>query len=296
MISWLRYFSRSAFIAFGGLLILLVAITPAIQSVLVEIESIRVVDCREAPINACSFWNVPSAVGLDPSPSDLEHAPQNMVVQHVAKKLQQVSDDDEQPYMWPDSPLLSTEEPNNEMRSTFTWYTGYTPGTRNGKTYFVSSLKNGSNTGILREHAMRFNSSVNCETTPASDFPPGDQPYVTNLSAPEIFDLRICVPGAYGRTRWNLTRDRQDITEELWVDVAVHDEYMMYEYTNKYGTASYTQHCTARSTRGYFEVNNDHNGGQPGPLLDKWPSPEESATEYNDFLGLGQHYGIPSAS
>jgi hypothetical protein len=302
VISWFRCFSRSGFVAFGGLLILPVTITPAIQAVLVQLENIHIVDCRDAPINACSSWNVPSEVGSDPSPSDLQYVPQNAVVQYVTQKLLQLSDYDEQPYMWPDSPLQFGDVPRNQLRSTFNWYIG---DSRNGdspnnETYFVSSIKNGSNTGILREHAMRLNSSIDCETAPSSAFPqvcPGDQPFETTFSAPEIFDIRICVPGASGRTPWNLTRDRQDLSEELWVDFAIHDSFMLGYYTkNFYHAVSSTLHCTVRSTRGYFEVNNDWNGGKPGPLLEKWPGPDELATEYNDFLGLDQAYGIPSAS
>lgn len=300
VILWFRCFSRSRFVAFGGLLILLVTFTPAIQAVLVQLESIHIVDCREAPINACSDGNIPSAVGLDPSPSDLQHVPQNAVVQYVTKKLQQLSNYDEQPYMWPDSPLRFLDVPNNQLRSTFDWYTLDGLGVRYNDRYFVSSIKNGSNTGILREHAMRLNSSIDCEITPSSAFPqvcPGDQPFVTNFSAPETFDIRICVPGASGSTPWNLTRDRQDLSEELWIDFGIHNSFMLASYTDSFHNAvSSTLHCTVRSTRGYFEVNNDWNGGNPGPLLEKWPGSEEMATEYNDFLGPEQRYGIPTAS
>lgn len=301
VILWLRWFSRSGFVAFGGLLILLVTVTPAIQAILVKIETIRVVDCESAPMNSCSFWNVPTSVGKDPSPSDLQYVPQNLLVQYVSKKLQQVSENDEQPYMWPDSPLAFSEVSQNEGRSTFYWYTGDNSiGAERHETYFVSSLKNGSNTGVLREHAMRFNSTIECEIAPSSAFPevcPGGLPFETTMSVPDVYDIRICVPGAYGSTPWNLTRDRQDLTEELWIDVVIHDEYMLGFYTEKfYHTTNYTQHCTARSTRGYFEVNNHWNGGNPGPLLEKWPEHEVLTTEYNDYLGLGQHNGIPTAS
>ncbi|KAK2755085.1 hypothetical protein FQN54_006614 [Arachnomyces sp. PD_36] len=47
---------------------------------------------------------------------------------------------------------------------------------------------------------------------------------------------------------------------------------------------SFTLKCEASTTRGYFELGNDRNGQIYGPLLEKWPSPEEMAREFNDYL------------
>ncbi|RAL00317.1 uncharacterized protein BO80DRAFT_425814 [Aspergillus ibericus CBS 121593] len=291
VISWFRCLSSkngtgSRLAVLGGLFVLLVAATPAIQSLLVKFEDITIATCWEMPVWSCNAANIATVVALDPEPAALEYMPQSLAVQQVAKKTQLVSEMDIQPYLWSEN-WTSMSDAVDIQRGTFFWYDEVFPSEK----YFVSALQNGTNTGVLREHAIRLNSTSACVAVPASDFPqtcPGDRPFVTNLTAPGLLDIRICVPGMYGQTPWTRSRDRQDISEELWIDVVPQLwEYEVYQ-------SNFTLRCTTNSTRGYFEISNYRNGNHPGPLLEKWPSQEVLAKDFNDYLGIDGDFAIPS--
>jgi hypothetical protein len=74
------------------------------------------------------------------------------------------------------------------------------------------------NTGILREHALRLNSTTECSRIAGDQFPTtcgGTMPLTRTLDDPQNITIRICAPGNYGESPWTLSRNRQDITEEL---------------------------------------------------------------------------------
>jgi hypothetical protein len=41
----------------------------------------------------------------------------------------------------------------------------------------------------------------------------------------------------------------------------------------------------SNSTRGYFELGNYQNGFTPSGLLESWPTPEDMASDFNDYEG-----------
>ena len=289
VILWFRSWStkvgsRLAF--WGGLFILMVAATPVIQNLLVKNELITVATCADTPIYGCNPLGIDTPVGFDPEPAIMDRMPQNAAVQHVAKKTQMVTQQDFQPFLWAEN-WTSVSDANNINRATFFWYQEASKKEK----YFVSALTNGTNTGVLREHAIRLNSTSSCVAMPSSEYPtvcPGDRPFVTNLSGDNL-DIRICAPGTYGQSPWTLSRDRQDIQERLWIDVTSHGSLNTMTLP-----VNFTVKCTTKTTRGYFEINNHLNGNNPGPLLDKWPSKEVLAKNFNDFLGTMSNYAIPS--
>jgi hypothetical protein len=57
---------------------------------------------------------------------------------------------------------------------------------------------------------------------------------------------------------------------------------------------SYTIHCTATTTRGYFELGNDWNLNTYGPLLDQWPNRVQMAEDFNDWTLTDLGGYIPS--
>jgi len=89
---------------------------------------------------------------------------------------------------------------------------------------------------------------------------------------------------------WKDTPDRQDITEEFWLDYQRTLLDGAWGITD--GGSNYTQHCYGNSTLGYFELPNYWNGQVVGPLLDKVPPNGPSLTYRN---GSSQHLtgGIP---
>ncbi|PYH32803.1 uncharacterized protein BO87DRAFT_361993 [Aspergillus neoniger CBS 115656] len=278
----------SPFAIFGGLFVLLVAVTPAIQSILIKYEDITIATCWEMPVWTCDPSNIATIVGLDPEPAALESMPQSLAVQQVAKKTQLVGELDVQPYLWPEQ-WTTIDDAEAIERGTFFWYDESFRSDR----YFVSALQNGTNTGVLRQHAIRLNSTSACETVHSSEFPQtcsGDRPFVTNLTAPDTLDIRICAPGTFGQTPWTRSRDRQDISEELWIDVV----QQITDFSASAEQSNFTLKCTTNTTRGYFEISNYKNGNNPGPLLEKWPSQEVLKHDFNDYLGVDDDYAIPS--
>lgn len=218
----------------------------------------------------------PVIVGYDPEPGDMSVIPQNIVVQQVANDIATASDMDFQPHMWPDNPyndsdLLGSRAYPANRRSFFWQFMGL----RDNASFFVSALENGTTTGVLREHAIRLNSSVTCSPVSREEYPetcPGERPF-TAIFANQYLEVRTCVPGEHGVTPWTLSRNRQDIDEEMFIDVMDNHQF-----------GNYTVHCTASTTRGYFELGNSRNSYAYGPLLNKWPDKQEMANEFNDYL------------
>ena len=162
-------------------------------------------------------------------------------------------------------------------------------------TYFVSALVNGTTTGVLRQHALRLNSTSQCTNVSPSEFPSTcsvDRPFVTSYkSVSGDLQIRICAPGAFDTNPWFISRDRQDISEELWIDTAV---ALNVDWGGAVPLGNFTLHCTSSTTRGYFELGNAQNGFNHGPLLAKWPEPEDMEKNFNDVSGFASGGKPPS--
>lgn len=280
----------SRLVSLGGLLILLVSIQAPLQSLLVGTETVQVMTCEDQPTTGCGSAYIPQQVGFDPEPSDMQYLPYTIPVQRVSSKIMSVSDMDVQPHMWSEQ-WVGFQDPRRAAKSTFNWYYdasiyGYT----DKYAFFVSSLPNGTDTGVLRQLSMRINTTSGCTNVPQSNFPlqcSGRRPFTSNFSLLGM-EVSICAPGAYDEIPWTLSRDRQDISEDLWIDVSIDAD------RESYMGGSFTLHCTANSTREYFEVPNIRTEHNPGPLLERWPSVEEMETDWNDVLGRDAGSGIPT--
>jgi hypothetical protein len=232
-------------------------------------------------------------LGWDPEPANLATIPLALVVEDVLKKTPMVTNKDIQPYLWPISsaaaPPSGYVSPNN-LNSSMFYFNQYPEG------YFISAFQNGTTTGVLREHAMRLNTSLDCGAISSADFPEtctGDSPFEASYhfhgwdNNTSDLKVRACAPGNHSKSPWTLSRDRQDIEEETFLDVKTAglfvDAYI----------PSFTMKCRSSTTRGYFELGNYHNDYHPGGLIEKWPTSEEMNTEFNDYLiGLSNEVGI----
>ncbi|THU89073.1 hypothetical protein K435DRAFT_969251 [Dendrothele bispora CBS 962.96] len=272
---------RSGLLWAGAILTMLSAILQPIQSILITNEPITVMSCLDLPLTGCGI-DLSVAVGYDSQPSDMRFVPHNLVVQNVVNALGKLSDLEPQPHLWPDNPYADRDidgftTPQN--RRIFFWY--YGDDDFASRRYFVSALENGTTTGVLRQHAIRFNSSVTCEHIPRSDYPTtcaGVRPMVMELDRPGL-KMRVCAPGEIGHYPWTLSRNRQDISEELYLDLEPTDDQVPLA-----DVSNLTMHCTASTTRGYFELGNYRNNYSYGPLIAEWPSPEIMAKEFNDYI------------
>jgi hypothetical protein len=128
--------------------------------------------------------------------------------------------------------------------------------------FFVASLPVGTSTGVLRQHLIRLNTSLSCEEMDPDDFPypcPGDRPFNVSWEGVIGTDVRVCVPGNYTAVPWTLSRSLQEHTEEMYIDTKDTNVPSNTEWdsANPPFDTSSTIRCTARTTRGYFELGND---------------------------------------
>lgn len=253
-----------------------------------RVEQVQVAACNDVPYpkNTDSSCYRPKTLtykvgGYDPEPADMALTPGNLVARKVRNLLPTLSDLDSLSHIWPTTALNG----NNwfaELGNTLYYYQKTTV---RSIPFYVSALPQAFNTGVLREHAIRLNSTATCELVRRSDFPvvcPGTRPLFGQYSTQETQN-RFCVPGSYVATPWTIDRNRQDIVEELWVD-----NYIPYGsgLPNVTSSANSTVHCVARTTRGYFELPSLHNDATPGELLQDWPSRAVLEANFNDVEAL----------
>ncbi|KAF2140108.1 uncharacterized protein K452DRAFT_299507 [Aplosporella prunicola CBS 121167] len=269
--------AASLFLWFAALLIVIGAVQQPLQQLLVRFDDTLVLTSQD---NSTSNH----ISGYDPEPSDLEKMPQGLGVSEVAASLGTASDQEIFSQIWPEYTGADNATAVKSADSqTFRWYSHDNQTAGLNRTYFVSALPNGTTTGVLRQHAMRFNSSVKCEHVSGIPSPcSGSRPFEASLSMPGVLNISLCAPGAYGESPWNLSRNRQDITEHLYLDVYVPCSKDIIQNRNQ--AANFTLRCTSNTTRGYFELGNYRNNYTHGPLLETWPTPENMSKNYNDKL------------
>ncbi|OTA78493.1 hypothetical protein M434DRAFT_402231 [Hypoxylon sp. CO27-5] len=281
----------SRFLWLAALLVALGAVLQPLISVLVTFEAIAATSCLDIPIIGCSRFG-PMTIGYDPEPADMPRLQRDLVMQDVLGRLVTVSDLEPQPNLWPINPDSNnwidgyTTPPNRRIFMVYS-----TDFTLNPDGFFVTALDNGTNTGVLREHAIRLNSSVHCEHISRSEFPspcPGAQPLETRIDRSGL-RLSVCAPGNASQFPFTPSRHRQDISEDLYVDLEVSLNTASQAYAD-----NFTVHCTASTTRGYFELGNERNHYVYGPLLDRWPDPDDIAKNFNDFRSLGANWARPT--
>jgi hypothetical protein len=200
--------------------------------------------------------------------TDLAEIPEDIVVQNVMNTLATFDRFEIPPYLWNDPGAISGLIQSSSLGSR-----SKTPGPWMQPTqgYFVAALPNATTTGVLRHRLMRLNSTVDCDQIDTSSFPvscEGQRPFSASYNWTEGPAIRLCVPGERGLYPWNLSRNRQDITEDFYLDISG----LAPAFGNKntaYNT-SLTLHCSAETARGYFELGNYRNDLRPGQLLERW--------------------------
>jgi hypothetical protein len=160
-----------------------------------------------------------------------------------------------------------------------------------GSRFFVTT------TGILREYAMRLDSPVACSKIERTSFPTsyaGEEPFTASFEMTDDISVRICVPGKLGVLPWTLTRNRQDIVEEIYLDMW--DAYKYRAADSDGDDTNVTVHCEVKTTRGYFELGNLRNNGTYGPLLQDWPDADVMARDFNDLVSDYRTTFVPTES
>ncbi|KAF4437946.1 hypothetical protein FACUT_5292 [Fusarium acutatum] len=292
--SKLKSTERSLYLWLATFLTLITAIQPPIQAILVRDEEIHVLTCKGHPAahsnygsRACKFpfkdLNT-QIIARDAEPIDLNFCLQDVIVKKTSQKLLSSANSDIQTNLWSDETSLG-KDPNYYMgnRRTFDWYYQESSYDKGKRPYYASSVPNGTATGVYRHHAARMDSTANCYL--AKNFPKeckGDKPFAPSFSEGWL-NVDICAEGSYDTVAWNTSRNKQEHNETLWLSM----KWDIPEGQDSSGqfrnNDSYVLRCDSVSRRGWFQLPNNANGGNPGPLRDEWPSWRELKYEFNDY-------------
>lgn len=269
-------------------------------------QQLQVASCLDVPVfnnsaKVCATGQGNYYVGnYDPEPADMARAPAGAIVRRVASQLSMVNEEERQSHIWADvqTPGDLSSHTNQFANDDGLLSTALDPTVGNpALPFFVSALPTGFTTGVLREHAMRSNSSVSCKSVSASAFPsvcPGSRPFNGTYRGPSS-TFRWCAPGAYDVYPWTNSRDRQDITEEVYIDGLIQAGSALWQLqTVQENGLNFTLHCMANTTRGYFELGSYYNDNTPGPLLETWPSQDDLNANFNDALSFLDGFATPA--
>ncbi|CZR65307.1 uncharacterized protein PAC_15207 [Phialocephala subalpina] len=148
------------------------------------------------------------------------------------------------------------------------------------KDTFLAEPSSGYSTGLIRQFIPRFNSTATYENvTGTGSFPVGcDQKLGSFYAkyADKIMDTKVvygswsieaCMPANLTKSPWKNTRDRQDFSEELYLNITLLGNYMW-----NTAASGWQFRVSVSTTAGYFELPNYMNGAMPGPLLLKDPN------------------------
>ncbi|KAI8630456.1 hypothetical protein F5Y19DRAFT_46952 [Xylariaceae sp. FL1651] len=275
---------------------------PILQSALVTSEQIHVATILDVPGAKYNYWHNygdqqerSRLLGYDAHPNAISVLPSSLVSREVAARLSAESEGGVQPRLWLDGPANNSLWDEQLVAYDHSWLGYRTIHNNSGGNIFsfASAFPSGIDTGVLRYHALRLNSSAHCESVPRVSFPetcPGSRPFNGSVLLPgdsggpdDSISIQWCVPGAYDISPWPSNRNRQEIAEELFMDMSISNENggldsVLYQPS----PLSFTIHCIANSTRGVFELPNHYNHFQAGSLLDSWPSNDELLLTSND--------------
>jgi len=154
---------------------------------------------------------------------------------------------------------------------------------------YLAGLPIGFNTGLIKQFIPRINSSVkwepispelmpvNCSGIPDSFYALyANATTYESLSGPvpRNWSIEICMPANQSESPWSDTYERQDFSEELFLNISV----MGYDDDSSYSEQDIDSpstggmfRVTSNTTAGYFELPNYMNGGQAGLIIDGDP-------------------------
>jgi hypothetical protein len=151
---------------------------------------------------------------------------------------------------------------------------------------FYAPIPNGFHTGVLQQFALRINSSATSRSIAAAEFPSGcnsnSSGFFANYSSlllyesiPYYWAIAACMPNVTSKSPWVETRDRQEFSESLYLNISIRDSNVQ---TTALSAGSALYEITLRTTAGYFELPNFINNATPGALLESDPTPNCNKT------------------
>lgn len=149
---------------------------------------------------------------------------------------------------------------------------------------FLAQLPSDYGTGLIRQYLLRINStaqrnviteseSSGCENQPGAFYVKygAINPNIWITTLWDNWTFIACMPADSTRPPWRLTRDRQDFSESLYLNLSSLATHPEYRDESPEDLGKYFR-ITVNTTAGYFELPNYMNGQQPGPLLDLDPT------------------------
>jgi hypothetical protein len=276
--AWDRYGSR--FLLLAMLLNILGVMIYPLQQGFLSSQTIKTVVFPQQVFNLLDIPNQWPKYPIDPD-SDL-------IVVLTRKALATSSYFDQQGQLWPgagetcnalDHPSLNSPSYCSEG---MTFSSMFDDGT-NVQDPFLAELPSGFNTGLIQQFMPRINSTATYESISESDYPvacsqlPSGSFFVqysntttaTNDSCASSWDIQACMPANMTESPWKSTRNRQDFSEELYLNITISgcDDTFW-----GLGGNITLYRVTVNTTAGYFELPNYMNNGQAGPLLENDPT------------------------
>ncbi|KAH6639115.1 hypothetical protein C7974DRAFT_305943 [Boeremia exigua] len=245
-------------------------------------------------------------IGVDIEPAQMAGIYYQDILPRITADLASVSIEAYQPSLWSDYMTqglqrnMNYDHTSSKTTPLRNWI--FPPPMSNiedrwGSRFFLAGIPSNTTTGILREHAMRFNSSVSRSKIERALFPTscsGEEPFIASFEMKDDISARICVPGKLGVFPWTTSRNRQDIVEELYLDMWGTYKYRAADSDGD--DTNVTVHCEVKTTRGYFELGNLSNNGTYGSLLQDWPDADVMARDFNDLVSDDKTAFVPTES
>ena len=171
---------------------------------------------------------------------------------------------------------------------------------------FYSPLPNGFNGGVLRQYAPRINSNATVQIIERDEYPLDCGSDDDNLFASyssvytrypnnahlysRSFEISACMVVSSTVSPWTETRNRQNFTETLYINVTNPDiDYSTSPLAN--GTLF---RISLNTTAGYFELPSYMNNQTAGPLLDTDPTGDCDEGGYGCIQQAARYYYNPS--
>ncbi|KAH8432954.1 uncharacterized protein LDX57_010588 [Aspergillus melleus] len=148
---------------------------------------------------------------------------------------------------------------------------------------YIAQLANGFITGLIRQTVPRINSTAQYKTISEDGFPVDCDSldwglsykysnFTNNSNGDLAWSVHACMPVDLRISPWKKTRDRQDYSEELFLNITMSEDlWELVDRANSKGPYSRTFRVTVTTTAGYFELPNYMNDRTPGPLMERIP-------------------------
>ena len=224
------------------------------------------------------FQSVPSPgrQGAADIPDLFPDSGTSVTVARLRNELSSVAYNDYQPTLWQEGSPKCTANTSSDFEYTDECYEGGTTFTNIASLLgpYLAQIPSGYSTGLLTQYMPRMNSSVSFANVTHAEFPSncdsmGNAFYSHYIYNKTLLNVQVCIPNA-GSELWKSTRDRQDISEQMFLDV--YWGTSTNEVSMGQNPPNATFQLVVNTTLGYFELPNYNKSGAAGPLLANDPT------------------------